>query len=117
MSIEDDAARVNLGGTWRLPSVKEWVELKNNCDWAEETLDGVAGIRATSIINGKSIFFPYAGYADYSYENPRHVGDKAGMMTRSYTVGNNCYEVTLPWSYDYCTHAMMQTLVTVRPVK
>lgn len=117
MDAADDAAAVNLGNGWRLPTKEEWSELKMNCDWTEETLDGVAGIRATSLKNGKSIFFPYAGYADYSYDSPRYVGARAGLMTSEYTTGGNCWEVTLPWSYDFYSHSMINTLVTVRGVK
>lgn len=116
INASDDAAAVNLGNGWRLPTTDEWVELKQNCEWAEETLDGVAGIRATSA-NGNSIFFPYAGYADYNYDSPKHVGEKAGFMTNGYTSSNNCYMVVLPWSYDYTTQKMSSTLVSVRAVK
>lgn len=117
MDSADDAAAVNLGDGWRLPSKDEWQELHMNCDWTEETLDGVAGIRATSTKNGASIFFPYAGYADYSYDAPKSVGYKAGLMTSGFTTGGNCWEVTLPWSYDFYTHKMSNTLVSVRAVK
>lgn len=117
MDSADDVAAVKLGGGWRLPDNEEWLELKNNCNWDEETLDGVAGIRATSIVNGNSIFFPYAGYAENSYDSPRYAGTKAGLMTRTYTTGGSCWEVTLPWSYDFVSHKMSNTLVSVRAVK
>lgn len=117
MDSADDAAAVNLGNGWRIPTRDEWLELKYDCTWTEEILDEVAGIRATSTKNGNSIFFPYAGYADYSYENPRYNGTRAGLMTNSYTTGRNCWEVTLPWSYDFYTHSMVNTLVSVRGVK
>ena len=58
---EDDAAYVERGGTWRIPTLKEAEELHNNCTWEATTLNGVGGYRATSKINGNSIFFPNAG--------------------------------------------------------
>ena len=37
---EDDAAHVNWGAHWRMPTVQEWQELKDNCTWSFETLNG-----------------------------------------------------------------------------
>jgi uncharacterized protein (TIGR02145 family) len=61
LDSEDDAAHVILGGTWRMPTYEDWVELKSNCtlEWSSE--NGVEGMRVTSKINGNSIFFPAAG--------------------------------------------------------
>lgn len=117
MDASDDAAAVNLGNGWRLPSTEEWLELKQNCDWDEETLEGVAGIRAKSLKNGNSIFFPYAGYAEYSYDSPRYAGSRAGLMTSGYTTGGKCWEVVLPFSSDYESQTMSNTLLSVRAVK
>ncbi|MCR5325224.1 MAG: hypothetical protein K6E37_00560 [Bacteroidales bacterium] len=65
---EDDAAHVNWGGNWRMPTDEEWKELKENCSW-EWTSDyngtGVAGRIVTGKVSGyenKSIFLPAAGY-------------------------------------------------------
>ena len=59
---EDDAARVNMGGDWRMPTQDELLELYNNTtnEWA--TINGVSGRKFTSKINGNSIFIPAAGY-------------------------------------------------------
>ena len=57
-----DAARANWGGSWRLPTMTEFDELVNNCDYEWTTQNGVAGMRFTSKRNGNSIFFPAAGW-------------------------------------------------------
>ena len=61
---EDDAAAVNLGGGWRMPTIEEWEELFNNstCEWTQQ--DGVYGRLITSNLNGASIFLPSAGVYD-----------------------------------------------------
>ena len=62
---EDDAAHVNWGGSWRMPTDAEWTELRNNCTWTWTTQNGVNGYRVTSNKTGytdKSIFLPAAGY-------------------------------------------------------
>lgn len=70
LDIEDDAAHVNWGGNWRMPTDDEWKELLDNCKWIWTTLNGVKGYRVISKRNGNSIFFPAAGYKEeYSLFN------------------------------------------------
>lgn len=59
---EDDAAHVNWGGDWRMPTYEEVRELCSNCIWTLTTLNGVDGYKVTSATNGNSIFLPAAGY-------------------------------------------------------
>lgn len=58
-----DAARANWGGTWRLPTDKELVELMNKCTWTWTTQNGVKGYKVTGP-NGNSIFLPAAGFRE-----------------------------------------------------
>jgi len=57
---EDDAATVNMGGSWRIPTKEEWSELIDNCTLSLDTINGHRGYRYTAS-NGKSIFIPRAG--------------------------------------------------------
>ena len=59
---EDDAAHVNWGEDWRMPTHAEWTELRNNCTWTWTTQNGVNGYQVTSKANSNSIFLPAAGY-------------------------------------------------------
>ncbi len=60
---EDDAATVNWGGKWRMPTFEELYELRTECTWSWTTLNGVYGCRVTSKKDtSKSIFLPAAGY-------------------------------------------------------
>ena len=58
---EDDAAHVNWGGKWRMPSDAEWVELRESCVWDWTTMNNVKGYRVTGM-TGNSIFLPETGY-------------------------------------------------------
>ena len=58
---EDDVAHVKWGGSWRMPTLDELKELKNNCTWQWATQNGVNGYKITGA-NGNSIFLPAAGY-------------------------------------------------------
>lgn len=62
---EDDAAHVNWGGSWRMPTGEEQNELLNNCTWTWTTINGVKGYKVQSNKAGytdKWIFLPAAGY-------------------------------------------------------
>jgi len=67
---EYDAAHVNLGGSWRMPTYSEFQELINNCTctWTSNyNGTGVAGRIFTSKKTGytdKFLFLPAAGYGD-----------------------------------------------------
>lgn len=64
LELTDDAARVNWGGNWRMPTEAEQYELinTNNCTWTWTKQNGVKGYKVTSKVNGNSIFLPAAGY-------------------------------------------------------
>ena len=61
---EDDAARVNLGGKWRMPTREEYQELIDNCTYEYCILNGVKGCKFISKINSNWIFFPQTGYIE-----------------------------------------------------
>lgn len=60
-NYEDDAARVNLGNGWRIPTPEEIRELALNCTSQFTKRDGVDGMLLTSTKTGNSIFLPAAG--------------------------------------------------------
>ena len=62
LDLEDDAAHVNWGGAWRMPTDAEWTELRNNCTWTWTTQNNVNGCLVKSNTNSNSIFLPAAGY-------------------------------------------------------
>lgn len=65
LEAEDDAATVNLGSDWRMPTQAEFHELYYNCVWewtSNYNGTGVAGRIVKSRSNSNTIFFPAAGY-------------------------------------------------------
>lgn len=56
---EDDAAYVNWGSEWRIPSLKQIKELIEKCTWTDDVMNGVPGFKVTGP-NGNSIFLPPA---------------------------------------------------------
>jgi uncharacterized protein (TIGR02145 family) len=61
LPLSADAANVNWGGSWRMPTRAEYDELRNHCTWEWTTLNGEKGYKVISKKNGNSIFLPAAG--------------------------------------------------------
>lgn len=70
---KDDAAIVNLGKDWRMPTKEEIVELYENCKYCWTEINGVSGAKFTSS-NGNSIFLPAAGTQESFVYNEGNVG-------------------------------------------
>ncbi len=73
LSLEQDAARANLGAPWRMPTTVEFQELIDNCTCVWTTLNGVNGRLFTSNVNGNTLFLPAAGRIDGTSLNVRGV--------------------------------------------
>ena len=69
--LEDDAAHIHWGGSWRMPTMDEINELTNqdNCTWSWTSLNSVSGFLVTSKRNENSIFIPAAGVYWWEYIN------------------------------------------------
>lgn len=77
-----DAAYVNWGGSWRMPTGTEWEELMDNCTWEWTTQNEKNGYKVTSKIEGythKFIFLPLGDYWSSSLK----LGDSEGAYRLS----------------------------------
>lgn len=88
-----DAAKLEWGGDWRMPTVSELSELLNRCTWTTSEQNGVTGSIVTGP-NGRSIFIPYSGYRnnttlyfDNNYPRTPHI--------------SRLWSGTLGWSKPY----------------
>ena len=61
LDLFDDAAHVNMGGVWRMPTHTQYSEMFDNTTQKVETINGVKGMLFTSKINNKRLFVPFAG--------------------------------------------------------
>lgn len=61
LTLDQDAARANIGVPWRMPTAEEFQELNDNCTSVWTTLNGVNGRLFTSNVNGNTLFIPAAG--------------------------------------------------------
>ena len=59
---EDDAATVNWGSSWCMPSIKQIEELYSYTTTKDTTINGVNGLLITSNNNDETLFLPAAGW-------------------------------------------------------
>ena len=90
LELSDDAARVNWGDKWRLPTDAEWTELRTQCEWTWTVQNGVNGYVVTSRTNGNSIFLPAAGYR---FRDILYYAESWGYCwaSSSFYAGLSCY--------------------------
>lgn len=70
--LDDDAAHVMWGGNWRMPTLVEFDELREECTWTLATYNSVTGYKVASNKNDNYIFIPIAGAfteSSHSMEN------------------------------------------------
>ena len=99
LTLEQDAAHVNFGGRWRMPTKDEYQELLDNCNgvWTNNyNGTGVKGCVFTSKVNGNSVFFPAAGYGYYS--SIYNVGSLGRYWSASYS--SSGYANSLRFEHD-----------------
>ena len=79
LAPEHDAAHVQWGGSWRMPTKQELSDLNSYCDWTRTTTNGVNGyvVRGRGDYASASIFLPCAGDGFYlpSLSTDRSGGD------------------------------------------
>ena len=57
----DDAASVQMGGSWRMPTLDEFKERLANTVRSASSRNGVPGLEFKSLRNGAVLFFPFSG--------------------------------------------------------
>ena len=110
LELSDDAAYVNWGKNWRMPSQAQFVELVND-DYTTTTwtsINGIYGRKITSKMpgyTGNSIFLPAAGY--YSGSSLGSAGSFGYYWSRTLNVSGTSYAMSLYfissniYTYDY----------------
>ena len=93
LDLEDDAAYVQWGDKWRMPSKEEVDELTQQCSWIWTTHNNVNGYKVTGP-NGNSIFLPAVGYKG---AGPYYPAGKDGLYWTKNTEEGH-------YAYGLCIH-------------
>lgn len=124
LDSEDDAATVNWGSEWQMPSLGQCIEIENTLNTTTEwiTVNGINGKKVTSKSNGNSIFLPAAGdYTDTSLKNEGSRGYywmcSIDGYYSNYNRANELYFDSGRFSYNFSNRHYRYTGRSVRPVR
>lgn len=98
LDLEDDAAYVNMGTEWRMPTYDEQKELNSKCTWTWTLQNGTRGYKVTGP-NGNSIFLPAAGGCGSS--GLSSTGSIGGYWSASLGESNPCSAWYLVFQSSY----------------
>ena len=113
---EDDAAYVNWGPMWRMPTLDQQQELIERCKWQWVERNGVYG-RLVTGPNGNTLFLPAADYrGDNSLNNAQSIG---AYWSRTLDSGypSGLYFRDFEWESVYLFSHIRSHGFTVRPVR
>ncbi len=116
LDLSDDAAHVNWGGSWRMPTLAEIQELKANCTWTWTTQNRTKGYLVKSNKNSNSIFLPASGYCHSS--SLYNAGSDGNYWSSSLNEYSSDCAFYLEFSSDYvgCVYGSRYYGRSVRPV-
>ena len=93
-----DAARFNMGGSWRMPTREDFQELYDNCTWTWTSKNGINGYLVSSKVNSNSIFLPASGRR--RGDSIFHAGSYGGYWSSSYNSFNLGFSSSSVYSDD-----------------
>lgn len=116
-----DAATVNWGGLWRMPSLAQCQELIDNTTYEWTTLNGVKGGKFTAK-NGKSIFLPASGLwwntgLDFVGNNAEYL---SSTINKTQSIGTYAYAIyiqSIDEGYGMSDYQTLSDGASVRPVQ
>ena len=112
---EDDAAHVQWGGYWRMPTKEELQELIDSCQWERTTVNEVRGNTVTGP-NGNSIFIPLAGSYN-SFDNQLNsIGTTGWLYSSTKSGSTNAVEINMGYGGATATSCSKCLGLNIRPV-
>ena len=113
--LQDDAAYVNWGSSWRIPTKTQLEELRDQCAWQYTEKNGINGFLFTGP-NGKTLFLPAAGYCDVA--SIYGVGYNGYYWSRTLNSGDpkEAYYLDCHYNYDLI-HVCRDGGISIRPVR
>ena len=115
-----DAARTRLGDQWRTPTMAEWKELVDNCEWIRAQRNGVYGFLVRSKKEGfedRCIFLPAAETKGSCSSDC--LNSYGSYMSSTHDINSNCTVLIFegPFLSPYIHMSPVELGYSVRPVQ
>lgn len=94
LDAEDDAATVNMGRPWRMPTYEELKELCDKCTWTWSEQNKIKGYVVTGP-NGNKIFLPAAGVYQLFDKQPANIGMYGVYWSSTLNKDEPCFAANL----------------------
>ena len=107
-----DAARVQWGGSWRMPTRAEFVELFSNCSSQDFKYKGVSGMLFTAS-NGNCVFLPLSGE---KYNGDKYGGEYKGSYWTSEGNTHSAHPFCITYSVNQTGVYSSWNGLVIRPV-
>ncbi len=119
LAPERDAAHVHWGGGWRMPTLQELQNLKDNCDWAWTNVNGVDGyvVRGKGDYASASIFLPPAGIGDKTSLDAAGLEGNYWSSVPGWDDDDACWGFVFGMGYFDTSYCYRASGYSVRPVQ
>lgn len=117
LDYEDDAASVNWGSNWRMPTEAEFMELKNNCYWQwvdnykGKNVGGYVVYKVKENVGGKGQFNNSELNASYSLSNTHIFLPKTGYYLNTFYVNSYSGNTGIYWSKSLASFSSSMAII------
>ena len=115
LDADDDAARQNWGGSWRIPTKEEWNELMDNCNISWKKQGTRKGYLFTSKKNDNTLFLPAADFVSEGGSSDGNLGHY-WSSSLSETLSDRAWVLSFESNFMKWVQCTRSYGVPVRPV-
>lgn len=111
-----DLATAQWGEGWYTPSLQQWEELIQYCDWDYVMINGINGVLFTSTKTYNTIFLPSTGYTDDETYKLKYTTYNLAYWTSTGLHTNGAHSYIANYEQGYMTTTNRYVAHCVRPV-
>lgn len=115
-NIEYDLATSQWGDSWYTPSLQQWEELIEHCQWEYVMINGIHGVLFTSLKTYNTIFLPSTGYTDDETYKLKYTTYNLAYWTSTGIRTNGAYSYIANYEQGYMTTTNRYVAHCVRAV-
>ena len=115
-NAEYDLATLQWGDDWYTPTLQQWEELIEHCQWEYVMINGIHGVLCTSLKTYNTIFLPSTGYTDDETYKLKYTTYNLAYWTSTGIRTNGAYSYIANYEQGYMTTTNRYVAHCVRAV-